>query len=88
MNEDSSSDPGAPPWATILRGGAEPRKTRSHHLDTSGEHCGMLQATGSSAVVCVSMDDAAMVLTIVYTKDLSRGILLATQIRSDVEHKK
>jgi len=51
--------------------------------------CGLADASGDeSAVMCISIDNSAIVFVAVYTSDLTQGTLLATQLRSDVEHKK
>jgi hypothetical protein len=49
--------------------------------------CGMLQTATTPAVVCISMDNAAVVVTIDYTSDLLQGTTDALQLRGDVEHK-
>ncbi|MGH8888533.1 MAG: hypothetical protein ACRDV3_02085, partial [Acidothermaceae bacterium] len=50
--------------------------------------CGTLQTADTPAVICISMDNSAVVVAIVYTSDLAQGTVLASQLRSDVEHKK
>ena len=50
--------------------------------------CGLTAPANSvPAVVCVSIDDSAIVFVAVYTDDLVSGTMLATELRGDVEHK-
>jgi hypothetical protein len=48
--------------------------------------CG-LEITSTPAVMCLSMDNSAIVFVAVYTSDLTEGTMTALQVRSEVEHK-
>jgi hypothetical protein len=49
--------------------------------------CGLANSTGTPAVLCISMDDSAIVFVAVYTTDLTQGTMTALEMRSTVEHK-
>jgi hypothetical protein len=49
--------------------------------------CGLEITATTPAVICLSMDDSAIVFIAVYTSDVAGGTMTALQVRSDVEHK-
>jgi len=49
--------------------------------------CGLANSSQTPAVVCVSIDDSAIVFVAVYTSDITQGTMTALEVRSTVEHK-